>query len=299
MTLTGTIDVDCTLGEGPVWDDRLHRLWWTDIQESRLYFWDWQDRKASWVAVPERLGSLGLTSDSEWLICAFASGFALFHPGRGETRWLARPERTYRGIRFNDGRVDRSGNFWSGTMVEDSGLAGGAEGALYRLSPAGDMQSLVDRIGISNGLAWSADGKTQWFADSSCRTIWRFNHEAGSARLTDRQNFAELPEGRAPDGSEVDAAGCLWNAEWGGSQVVRYRDDGTVDCKFDLPVSQPTCLAFGGPDLDHIFVTTAHEGLDPARREAEPLAGKVLILRTGHVGLLSPKFPIENEGKPQ
>lgn len=296
MALIGTIDVDCTLGEGPIWDDRLNRLWWTDIQQSRLYFWDWDTRQPQWIAVPERLGSFGLTSSAEWLICAFASGFALFRPGKGAIRWIARPEGEYCGIRFNDGRVDRSGNFWSGSMVEDEALADGAKGALYQLSAAGQLSRHIDGIGISNGIAWSANGGTLWFADSLLRTIWQFDFDAAANALSCAKIFAKLPEGFAPDGSEVDSEGGLWNAVWGGAQLARYSPDGPEVERIDLPVTQPTCLAFGGPERDHIFVTTAHEGMDEHQRKSEPLAGKILILRTGHTGLLSPRFPIDAWG---
>ena len=129
-----TIDVACTLGEGPVWDDRLQCLWWTDIAEQRLYRWSWDERAVTCMDLPERLGSLGLTDDPEWLVCAFASGFALFNPQTGAKDWLHKTEPHSRGIRMNDGRVDGRGNFWAGSMVEDAALAADAKGTLYRQS---------------------------------------------------------------------------------------------------------------------------------------------------------------------
>ena len=288
--LIGTIPCHCTLGEGPVWDERIGRLWWTDIQERRLHYWDWAERKSGWFDCPERLGSLGLTDDPAWLICAFSSGFALFHPENAELRWLARPEEAYRGIRFNDGRVDRQGNFWAGSMVEDESLANGALGSLYRLTSDGALTRLIEGIGISNSIAWSPDGQWMWFADTTEGVIRRYAHDPNSGSLGVRVDFAHLPQGSSPDGSDVDAAGSLWNAEWGGSCLTCYAQDGPH--RIALPVSQPTCIAFGGPALDHIFVTSAREGLDNEQLIAEPEAGNVLILKTSAIGLPAPKNPI-------
>ena len=288
--LVGAIPCQCTLGEGPVWDERLGRLWWTDIQEMRLYYWDWEGRKSAWLDCPERLGSLGLTDDPDWLVCAFASGFALFRPESAELRWLVRPEEAYRGIRFNDGRVDRQGNFWAGSMVEDDSLARGARGSLYRLTPGTTLARLIEGIGISNSIAWSPEGRWMWFADSTEGVIRRYAHDPQSGSLSDRVDFARPPQGSSPDGSDVDAAGSLWNAEWDGSCLNRYTSDGSQ--RIALPVSRPTCIAFGGPALDHIFVTSAREGLDNDQLSAEPEAGNVLILKTSVTGLPAPKYPL-------
>lgn len=286
----GAIPCQCTLGEGPVWDERLSRLWWTDIQEGRLHYWDWDRRKSGWFDCPERLGSLGLTDDPDWLVCAFASGFALFHPESTGLRWLERPEEAYRGIRFNDGRVDRQGNFWAGSMVEDESLTNGALGSLYRLTPDAALTRQIDGIVIPNSIAWSPEGQWMWFADSTEGVIRRYAHDVHSGSLAKPIDFARLPKGSSPDGSDVDAEGALWNAEWGGSCLTRYARDGSQ--RIALPVSQPTCIAFGGPELDHIFITSAREGLDNDQLNAEPEAGNVLILKTSVTGLPAPQYPL-------
>lgn len=286
----GTIPCQCTLGEGPVWDDRTDRLWWTDIQEARLHYWDWNEDKFGWFDCPERLGSFGLTDRPDWFICAFASGFALFRPESSELRWIVRPGEGFRGIRFNDGRVDRSGNFWAGTMVEDEERADGARGALYRLSPEGTLARLLDGIGISNSICWSPDGRWMWFADSTRGLIQRFAHDPVAGTLSDPVDFAVALDPASPDGSDVDAEGSLWNAEWGGACITRYASGGIQHVS--LPVTQPTCIAFGGPDLDHIFVTSAREGLDEPTLAAQPEAGNVLVLKTSATGIAAPRYSL-------
>lgn len=292
VELVRSIQSHCTLGEGPVWDERLNRLWWTDIQESRLHFWDWDGSKTGSFDCPERLGSFGLTNEPDWLVCAFASGFALFSPANSQLQWIARLEEKYRGIRLNDGRVDRQGNFWAGSMVEDEALAKGAGGSLYRLTPNLQISQLINDVRISNSIAWSPDGHWLWFADSANDVIHRYNHEPLSGSLSKPIIFATLPHGSSPDGSDVDAEGALWNAEWGGSCISRYKDGKAQ--RVALPVTQPTCIAFGGPYLDHIFVTSARDGLDIDQLAAEPEAGNVLILKTSAIGLPSSRFPIRD-----
>lgn len=283
MTPDHVIHAGAILGEGIQWHDG--KLWWTDIQGSTLSTWDWSGNSLRSMPLPERLGSFALTHHSGLLVCAFETGFALFKPERGALDWIARIEAPGSGIRFNDGRVDRRGRFWAGTMIEDEGSAGARRGALYCLDPAQGPQIAVADVAISNGLAWSPDGRWMYFADSPRRTIWRFavDHETGmpdSACV-----FAQTPEGIYPDGATVDAEGCYWSAQWGGSRVVRYTPDGTIERIIPVPVSQPSCVCFGGDRLDHLCVTTARDGLDQAQRHAEPLAGDVLIYKTNVPGI--------------
>lgn len=129
-----------------------------------------------------------------------------------------------------------------------------------------------------------------WFADSTEGVIRRFKHDQRSGSLTEPVEFARPSQGQSPDGSDVDAEGALWNAEWGGACLTRYTSVGSQ--RVTLPVSQPTCVAFGGPALDHIFVTSAREGLGNDQLNAEPEAGNVLILKTSVTGLPAPKFPL-------
>lgn len=281
----GSLKAGCTLGEGPLWDHRSNRLWWTDIQNSKLHFWDWGSDfgSAGTIDLPERLGSMALTDDENRLVCAFESGFALFEPGTGSLDWLDRPTASQPGIRMNDGRVDPFGRFWAGSMAEDLEASGGALGSLYMLDAAGTAHQRLQSVHISNSICWSADGGTLYFADSPTRHIRSFDM-APDGNLSGETVFA-ITEGKAaPDGSDTDRHGNVWNAEWGGSRVTVYAPDGSVALQFAVPVSQPTCIAFGGPDLDHVFVTSAREDLSEDQLNVERLAGDVLVYCVGTVG---------------
>lgn len=282
------IPSQCVLAEGPVWDDAQGCLWFTDIQRSELLCWHHAARRLERIALPERLGSLALTDDPDRLLLALANGLALFTPASGDIKWLHRLDLEARGLRLNDGRVDRQGRFWTGAMVEDDARAPPERGALYRLDPPGvaPPMPLRDGIGISNSICFSPDGAHAWFADSLTGRILRY---PAIGPLGDGEVFARTEAGSAPDGSDVDADGRLWNAEWGGSRVTAYNPDGTVAGRLALPVSQVTCVAFGGPALDLLFVTSASEGLD---RTAEPHAGDVLVYQGPFKGLPAVRFPL-------
>ena len=287
-----TIDVENRLGEDPIWDDRLGRLWWTDILASRLYHWDWDSRETGFVELPERLGSLGLTNDAGTLVCAFETGFALFKPASEKVDWIARPEQAKRGIRFNDGRVDRMGRFWAGTMIEDEDQAQDSTASVYRLDPNGSVERVFDGVGISNGICFSPDGETMYFSDSPIFGMWRFDLGANGS-VANRKPFHLVATGGHPDGADVDSEGNIWSAEWGSSRVTCYSPEGAILETLTVPASQPTCPAFGGPAMDHMFVTTAREALPEVTLGGEPHSGKVLAYKTVARGLPAPRFNLE------
>lgn len=286
MTPLAPIDilsVGNRVGEGILWDSRRHMLWWTDIQGCRLYCYDWTQRTTRILETPERVASFGLVAGTEGLIAAFASGIALYDPHLRSVAWLAHPEALAPGVRFNDGRVDRRGRFWSGTMVEGEQRA--ASGCLYSVDGTGEVRCHVRGIRISNGLCHSPDGTRMYFADSPTRTISVYELNEPEGTLGTSKTFAQTPEGAFPDGAAVDADGCVWSAHWGAGCVVRYTPEGRMDRILQVPTRQPSWVCFGGPDLDVLCVTSAREGLDGATLHAEPNAGDVFLYRTGVHGL--------------
>jgi sugar lactone lactonase YvrE len=272
-----------TVGEGILWDSRREVLWWTDIQRRRLHRYLPGSGAMRVLEAPERVGSFGLVADREELIVAFESGVALYAPDEQSVSWLARPEAQVPGVRFNDGRVDRRGRFWCGTMVESS--TSSALGNLYSIDKTGTARRHQSGVRISNGLCMSPDGRLLYFADSPTRLIKVYELAEPEGVLGPGRVFAQTPEGAVPDGATVDEDGCVWSAHWGGACVVRYTPDGRIDRTIEVPASQPTCVCFGGSDLDLLFVTSARENLDAATLEKEPHAGDVFVYRTGVKGL--------------
>ena len=282
------IDAKNLLGEGILWDSRRDVLWWTDIHGQTLHRHEWATRGTETLPAPERIGSFGLVAGSTRLITAFASGIAFYDPKGQQVDWLARPVEVEAGMRFNDGRVDRAGRFWTGTMVEDPACL--STGSLYSVGRSGEFRNHVRGVRITNGLCTSPDGKRLYFADSSIRRIWVYDLIEPDGVLENRRLFAETPDGAFPDGATIDADGCLWSAHWGASAVVRYTPEGRIDRMIALPTSQPSCVCFGGPDLDVLCVTTARVELDAATLHAEPAAGDVFLYRAGAQGLPEPEY---------
>lgn len=289
MQPVAIIPAQCVLGEGPVWDHRLSSLWFTDIQSAQLLRLDWPSAEITRFDLPERLGSLGLTADPGELVCAFASGFARYTPDTGALVWIDRTEPQYRGIRMNDGRVDRHGRFWAGSMVEDRKLAAGTGGSLYCLDGT-TAKAKRQGIAISNAICFAPGGTSLYFTDTPTQVIERYPLDPVSGALGAPAVFAQLAGGAYPDGADVDAAGRVWNAEWGSGRVTAYNPDGSRFAQIDLPVSQVTCVAFGGPDCELLFVTSAREGLSAAQLADEPHAGDVFVYRPGVTGLPAPLF---------
>lgn len=276
------------LGEGVLWDWRREELWWTDIQGRALYRHGWSAASTRVLPTVERLGSFGLVAGSARLIAAFESGIAMYDPDGASLEWLARPEEVRPGLRFNDGRVDRAGRFWCGTMVEDR--SAGATGCLYSFDARAGLRQHVRGIRISNGLCTSPDGTRLYFADSAARTIWVHELTEPGGTLGEARVFAKTPRGVSPDGAAVDVDGCVWSAQWGAGAVVRYTPEGELDRRIEIPATQPSCVCFAGPDLDVLCVTTARVDLDEATLRAEPHAGDVFLLRTGVQGLPEPEY---------
>lgn len=233
----------------------------------------------------EVIGSIAFRAQGG-LLAATKSGIHALDPDTGALAPLARPEMHLPDNRFNDGRCDRQGRFWAGTM---SDVRRDPVGTLYRLDANLACTPLRNAIIIPNSLAWSPDGRTMYFADTNRHTIWAWNYDPHSGAATNERVFADTGAGR-PDGSCVDADGCLWNAEYGGWRIVRYTPGGAIDRVIELPVANPTCCCFGGPRLDELYITSARQHLSVEGLATQPLAGSVFAVRPGATGLPEGRF---------
>ena len=289
VELKDTIKVANQLGECVLWDELRQEVLWTDLVESKLFVHNAVEHTTRVLQLENLLCSFGLIAGGEQLICAFRTGIAIVERRSLESKWLYHLK-AKAGVRFNDGRVDRQGRFWVGSLVEGQTDPPDATGELFSVTHDETVQSHFDGIRIPNSICWSPSGEIMYFADSSKREINAFAFDVESGSLGQRSVFASTPKGALPDGSTVDAEGYLWNAEWGSGKVVRYTPDGSIDGEIDLPVSQATCVAFGGEDLSTLYVTTAKVGLSEEVLTAEPQAGDVFVYETSVRGLPEARF---------
>jgi sugar lactone lactonase YvrE len=285
MKLVTTVPTACHLGEGPLWNQRDGKLWWTDIQERRLHRFDPASGAVETIETPERLCSYAfLPEGGDRIVAAFETGLAYFDVATKSLEWIARPETPGSGRRFNDGRTDRQGRFWVGSMVENVAKAGADSGVLFCLGHDGTLAEQAVGVAISNSLCTSPDGRTLYFADSPKQLIFAFDLDPEDGAISNKRIFAEVTEGY-PDGAVVDEEGCLWSARWGAGEVVRHAPDGAVMSRLKVPASQPSCPAFGGPDRKTLFVTSAREGLEGDALAADPQAGHLFVFESDVAGL--------------
>lgn len=297
VELRDTIQVANDLGECVLWDELRQEVLWTDLVESKLFVHNAVEHATRELQLEDLLCSFGLIAGGEHLICAFRTGLALLERSSLELKWLYHlPIKA--GVRFNDGRVDRQGRFWVGSLVEGETDPPGATGELFSVTQDGTVQSHFDGIRIPNSICWSPGGETMYFADTPKGEIHAFAFDIESGRLGQRSVFVSTSKDAFPDGSTVDAEGYLWNAEWGSGKVVRYAPDGRVDSEIDLPVTHATCVAFGGENLSTLYVTTAKVGLSDAALRAEPHAGDVFVYETSARGLPESRFVNATHGRP-
>jgi sugar lactone lactonase YvrE len=264
------------LGEGPCWDADTQSLWWVDIPANRVHRLGVGGVHSSWdvgqppgAVVPRAAGGL---------LVAAGSAFLSLDPLTGDVAEIA----TAPGLpdtRMNDGKCDRAGRFYAGTMAADESPG---RGSFYRLDTDGTVTEIFTGLGISNGLGWSPDDKLMYYIDSLDYRVDVLDYDLTTGKMGERRRFAMLGSGEVmPDGMAVDSSGGIWVAVWGGGVIQRYDAGGRLTGVVRLPAANVTSCAFGGADLDRLFVTTA---AGPGR-----LAGSLFTCRVDVTGL--PTFP--------
>ena len=269
------------LGECPLWDERLQCLWWVDLRAPARRRWDAAHQALHTWPMPELVGSIALTDRDGVVLVALRSRLALFDTNgdttseRFETLVEAHLPQDHR---FNDGRCDRQGRFWVGTMHH---LTRAPEGSLFRLDAQGFSEVIVGGIAIPNSLAFSPDGRTMYFADSLQHRIDAFDYDPATGRRGAARALAAIEPPAFPDGSCVDAEGCLWSAQFHNARLVRYTPDGRIERTLTVPMKRPTCCTFGGADFGTLYVTGVSHSMSDAEHAADPQAGALFAFDIG------------------
>lgn len=276
----------CELGEGPGYDPATDTLWWLDIVGRRLYEHEFATGTTRGHALP-RMASLIVPVDARRQVMAMEDGLYWRDRATGALEPLCAIEAENAATRSNDGRVHPSGALWIGTMGK---RAEKGAGAVY-VHSGNVLHRIVERISIPNATCFSADGVWAYLADSPERVVYRFrcDPETGLPEGPPEPWYRHEGAG-TPDGAVMDAGGVLHVAIWDGARIERIAPDGRRLDPVPLPVSRPTCPVFTGTRADGLAVTSAWEGLDAARRAAEPEAGRTLGFAAGFAGRHDPAF---------
>ncbi len=279
------VDAKARLGESTYWDPKAQVLWWIDIYGPTIHRYDPATKRNDTWTAPEYLGCIA-ARERGGLVLTMVSGFYFFDPDSGRFEQIVDPEADIPTTRFNDGKTDRQGRFWSGSMFEAKGQTPQKNASLYRLDPDLTSQRIIGGVGCSNGLAWSPDSRTMYFSDSHTPFVWAYDFDANTGQAENRRVFVDLGwMGAIVDGATVDAEGCYWLTVPFKGKVMRYDPDGNLMRTIEVPVDLPTCCEFGGPDLDVLYVTSAVYQYTPEELKHQPLAGGLFAMDAGVKGL--------------
>jgi len=282
------------LGEGVVWMPEEAAVYWVDIKGKAVHRHSPQTGAQTSWAMPEEIGCLvpraggGIVPRSGGgFVAGLQSGLALVNLNSGDITPLGGPEAEMPGNRINDGKADAQGRLWVGTM---DNAESAPTGSLYRFDADGSEHCMDSGYVITNGPAFSPDGGTLYHTDTLKKTIYAFDLEA-HGEISNKRSHIVLPDGQGwPDGMTVDAEGCLWLAHFGGWRISRFTPDGALERVIEMPVGQITNLAFGGADLDTLYITTAAKQLDATALAAQPLAGALFELAVDVKGLPAGRY---------
>ena len=281
------------LGEVPIWCPREQALYWMDGFKPALHRLDGATGNVESWTPPEKLGSFALREQGGFVVAA-RKQFALFDPETGAYDPIGNPEPDGPDNFLNDGRCDRQGRFWAGSL---SRMIDAPSGRLHRLDRDHAIHTMDRGIWVSNGVAFSADGRTMYFSDSHIKQLYAYELDPESGTVANRRLFADSSERIGiPDGATVDAEGLLWHAEFDfnmtsdSSYVVRRDSSGAIERAIEVPVSRPTSCVFGGKDLDVLYVTTASFRMSDEQRAAQPYAGGLLAIDVGVRGVPEARF---------
>ena len=280
------LDCRAELGEGPIWDYRSGLLLFVDINGHQVHTLDPSSAAHGTVGVGEYVSAIALAAEGGYLV-ALQHDIARFDLEQGAGDRVCSVERERRDTRFNDGYVDPRGRFWAGTMSLEKKPG---QGALYRFD--GGAAKMVDRVTTSNGIDWSPDGRLMYYIDTGTRRVDVFDFEMETGAIANRRALITIDDADGkPDGLILDEEGFIWVALWQGGAVRRYSPAGQLVQQIDLPVSCPTKCAFGGANLDELYITSARTLLTAdEQKRREPHAGSVFVCRPGVRGRRATPF---------
>lgn len=275
--------INAQLGEGPLWNYKTQELLWVDIEGKQLHFYDPKSKTNRSIATPSRIGTV-VPTEGEELLAALQEGLFLINPKTEEFKPFLKIEEMSDDIRFNDGKCDPAGRLWVGTMH----LKQTSESAkLYKIDYPAQATSMLEKVTISNGIVWTKDKKTMYYIDTPTSQIKAFDFDNSAGTISNERVAVDVSKDLGyPDGMTIDENDKLWVGLWNGNAVAHFDPlTGTLLSKIEVPAHNITACAFGGPDLDKLYITTASIDMTEEERQKYPDAGSVFVANPGVKGV--------------
>lgn len=278
------------VGEGSYWDEENQQLLWVDILDHKIYAYNPKNGANIGFDLGQDIGAVVLTDSGLWAY-ADQDGIGFFNPKTGDIKQGAKPEINHPEIRFNDGKCDPRGTFWAGTMAYD--CKNGA-GNLYEFDSKGNVKKKIEGVAISNGLVWSSDRSKFYFIDSLTYQVHQYDYDENTGEIQNKKTVVTLNKAIGlPDGMAIDEADHLWVALFGGGKVIRINPEtGEIVFEVVIPVPNITSCAFGGSNLDELYITTANYSMNKEQLEKYPLSGSLFKAKVPFKGVLPTKMKI-------
>lgn len=281
ITVTAALPLVTRVGEGPVWDYKYNRLLWIDTQGS-VFIYTPSDEKNREIKIDKLVGTV-VPYTQDTVVVALEDGIYKLNIETEQLTFLAAPEGGIAGNKYNDGKCDAQGRLWVGTMDKDCT----PKKANFFVYDGKNSQKVLTDVSISNGVAWSLDNKTMYYQDTPLKTVSAFDFDETNGTISNRREVISLTENMGtPDGNTIDAEGMLWVANWEGACVTRWNPKtGELLQKIDIPALNVSALAFGGENLDELYITTASYYMPEDKAPLYPEAGKLFVVKPGVRGV--------------
>jgi sugar lactone lactonase YvrE len=275
------------LGECPRWDEKNQMLWWVDILNQQLHGLDSHSGEHLCRQFSEEIGCFSLRKSGGFIL-AGRSGFWLIDSFDGELQHIYDPESDFPNQRFNDGRCDSDGRFIAGTMNPNKDES---YGQFYQMGSTHHVSPLIGRSWTCNGLAFSPDGRTLYWSDTPQRSIYQCDYDPSTGKVANQRLFYQVPDEKGrPDGASIDSKGNYWSALYGGGEILCISPNGILLHELQVPVTNPTMVAFGGKNLQTMYITSANQKLSEKQLMDNPLEGSLLSCEAPYPGCVESRF---------
>ena len=278
------LDSKSLLGEGALWNKETQELYWIDIEKGVFYSYNPKNKQNKSIELGQKVGTVVPTENGTVLVALQDGIYELDTRTEQKKLLCQRPEPNFPDNRFNDGKCDAKGRFWVGTIS----MKNTAEvAALYIFDNQGVITQKVDDVTVSNGIVWSLDNRKMYYIDTPTKEVKEYDYDNETGTISFSKIAVKIPEGLGyPDGMTIDSEGMIWIGMWEGFCVTRWNPTTSeLLMKIEVPVSRVTSCAFGGKNLDILYITTAKIGASAEELQKYPYSGGLFSVKTGHKGI--------------